>query len=103
MSGFRSPRELQITALLEEDPEAFYTLIGEAERLSDPKLNYSRGSTRSNKQKLASVLKSYNEEIEDVLGLSDPSDLALAIEIIDAARTAQVYQEHVDQDGGYSS
>ena len=96
------PREDQITELL-EDAEAFETLIGEAERVSDAKQNFARNASRRNQRKLAEVLTSYNEEIERCTGLSDPSDLALAREIIDAAWTAHDYQDHLDQDGGYSS
>ena len=97
------PREEQILALLKNEPEAFETLIGEAERLFDAKRTYSRLPTRSKQQKLAVILKSYNEEIEDVTGLSEPSDLALAKEIIKDAWFAHIYHEHLDQDGsGYS-
>ena len=97
-----SPRKDQITALL-EDAEAFKTLIGVAERLSDAEQTFARNATRRNQRKLAAVLKSYNEEIESCTGLSDPLDLALAREIINAVWTAHVYQEHLDQDGsGYS-
>ena len=97
-------REAQITELLKEDPEAFdEILIGESVRLSAAEQIYSQTPTRGNKRKLAAVLKEYNAEITDVTGLTEQADLALAREIIKDIYTDYVYQEHVEQDGGYSS
>ena len=97
-------RKEQILELLKEDPESFDDiLIGESVRFSDAENLYSQVPTKGNKCKLAKVLKDYNAEITYITGLTDKADLALAREIIDDIYTDYEFQEHVEQDGGYSS